>query len=476
MRAHASLLGATLALAGCGADAGGSPAPPAAHHACADQATWMLSFGGEGRRWPGHLATDASCAVVTTGAALGAPLVGGAEALPVGSGGAQYAAKVGSDGEVAWAVALGTASFVHDSPGGVSDVAVAALASGDFVVAGTLEGDLDAPGGALHAGGGAPFVARLDGARGAVVWATLLPGADTTIAGLGVDAAGRIVVAGSFSGTIDLGAGALTSAGGRDAFIARYDAAGPIAASARLGDAQDDEARSLAITPGGVVVLGGSTAGHAVDPCSGGGGCTAQPYTVSTPWLVQLDADGDVTWQQTAGAQGAGSVVRSVAVDPQGDVVAIAEGETEAISCLAPTGKLMWRMTIPTFDSSVFVDASADVYLTGAFLPSRPPDFGGGYLAADPAAPARYLAKLDELREHIYSEGFSVGEDPSGSALATDASGHVWWLVGYGAAFSTDLGPAPGPGNEGSVLLARFGAHTMLGEPRVTGKPAPGGG
>jgi hypothetical protein len=171
---------------------------------------------------------------------------------------------------------------------------------------------------------------------------------------------------------------------------------------------------------------------------------------------------------------GPGFALRSVAVDPQGDVLAVARDTAETISCRASTGKQMWSLPLPTSGSTVSADAAANVYLTGAFDPSSPPDFGGGPLAADPAGTARYLAKLDDFRDEVYSEGFSVGEDATGSAAITDASGHVWWLVGYGAAFSTDLGLAPAPGKDGSVLLARFGPDTMLGEPRGTGQPSGG--
>lgn len=59
--------------------------------------------------------------------------------------------------------------------------------------------------------------------------------------------------------------------------------------------------------------------------------------------------------------------------------------------------------------------------------------------------------------------------------LTTDTSGHVGWLVGYGSVFSTNLGPAPAPGKDGAVLLARFGPDTLLGEPRITATPPPGG-
>ena len=58
------------------------------------------------------------------------------------------------------------------------------------------------------------------GPGGASIWSQTL--AETVIQGLAIDPSSRSVVVGSFSGTIDLGSGPLTSAGGQDAFLAAF--------------------------------------------------------------------------------------------------------------------------------------------------------------------------------------------------------------------------------------------------------------
>ena len=53
---------------------------------------------------------------------------------------------------------------------------------------------------------------------------------------MAIDAAGDVIVAGMFEGTIDLGGGPLVSVGGDDLFVTRLGADGAHVASRRFGD------------------------------------------------------------------------------------------------------------------------------------------------------------------------------------------------------------------------------------------------
>jgi hypothetical protein len=226
--------------------------------------------------------------------------------------------------------------------------------------------------------------------------------------------------------------------------------------------------------------VGGSTNGHAVDPCpAGGSACEA-----TQALLLKLDAQGRVLWQQTPGAGGPLDAVTALAVDGEDDAVTVAVvdaavGGGEAVTCNAPDGEAMWSLGEPTVRSVVHIDRGSNVYLTGGFAAAAPPDFGGGPLGvakSQAALTLPYVAKLADDRSHIYSEGFSVGQDTQGGDVAADAAGALWLWMGYGAAFTTDLGAVAAPAAGGSgVLLARFGATTLMGEPKVTTQPGPGG-
>ncbi len=91
-------------------------------------------------------------------------------------------------------------------------------------------------------------------------------------AAIAVDGAGNVLVTGQFSGTVDFGGGALTNAGSRDIFLAKYDAAGAHLFSQRFGDTDFDSGAAIAVDGAGNVLVTGSFEGT-VD--FGGGALTS---------------------------------------------------------------------------------------------------------------------------------------------------------------------------------------------------------
>ena len=77
-----------------------------------------------------------------------------------------------------------------------------------------------------------------------------------------VDAAGNIFVVGTFQGAIDFGSGTpVTASSDYDAFIAKLDPDGNELWSRRFGAAGPDRIESIALTPSGDLVVGGSFSG-----------------------------------------------------------------------------------------------------------------------------------------------------------------------------------------------------------------------
>ncbi|APR82529.1 Hypothetical protein A7982_07878 [Minicystis rosea] len=188
--------------------------------------------------------------------------------------------------------------------------------NGDIAVAGGFSGILDLGGGPLACAGGADvFVAKLDPA-GIPLWAKRFGDKDDQNAyGGAIDALGRVVVGGGFSGTADFGGGVMASSGAGDAFVAMLDAAGGHLWSKRFGDASEQAAYGVRMDATGNVLLVGEISGI-VDfgggPLASAGGEDA--------FAVKLDASGAHLWSKRLGGV-SDDQAKAVAVDAMGNVV-----------------------------------------------------------------------------------------------------------------------------------------------------------
>jgi hypothetical protein len=139
---------------------------------------------------------------------------------------------------------------------------VSADGDDNVIVAGRFSGSFDLGGGALTSAGGSDlFVAKYSPA-GAHLWSKRYgDAAQQTVAYARPDASGDIFVGAGVVGTIDFGNGALSSAGAQDIFVARLTAAGSAVWARRFGDANVQLLNDLVIEPSGGVVFTGSIAG-----------------------------------------------------------------------------------------------------------------------------------------------------------------------------------------------------------------------
>ncbi len=111
--------------------------------------------------------------------------------------------------------------------------------------------------------------------------------------GIAFDANGDVILAGTFKGTIDLGGGAMTSAGDDDIFVVKLGVTGNHLWSKRFGDASTQYVTGVHVNAAGEVILSGSIQGT-VD--FGGG-----PLVVNGPdaaYIAVLDASGAHLWSR----------------------------------------------------------------------------------------------------------------------------------------------------------------------------------
>jgi hypothetical protein len=155
------------------------------------------------------------------------------------------------------------ATQVYGGPGAQQRAGIAYDGSGRLFLAGTFFGTLWAGSSQIPSLGDSDvFVARIDAQNATPVWINRYGDAfHQHIAAVAPDSRGGVVIAGGFTGTIDLAAPVLASAGGLDAFFGEIDANGSVRRARRFGDASAQNAAAVAITPHGAVLVAGDFRG-----------------------------------------------------------------------------------------------------------------------------------------------------------------------------------------------------------------------
>ena len=137
------------------------------------------------------------------------------------------------------------------------------------IIVGTFSGTMDADPAAesesLHtaAGSADAFAISLDPETGALQWVATLPcTGEATVGHTAIDASGNLLLAGGFTGTIDLDPGAADTAdaavGGSDGFVVALDSTGAHSWSTVIGGSGDDRiSASQSDGSGGVAIAGG---------------------------------------------------------------------------------------------------------------------------------------------------------------------------------------------------------------------------
>jgi hypothetical protein len=210
----------------------------------------------------GSLAADASGNLVLAGN-LDGPLDLGGPSL---GGYGLYLARLDGTGSYQWGKAC-------SASGSSFGTAATFDRNGDALVAGTFGGTIQfgaAPPLTDSSSEGA-FLVKLD-PSGNARWAKALP---TTF--VAADGVADIVVAGGFTETVDLGGGTMTSAGGKDIVLGKFDPTGAHLWSQRFGDSANQYGTAVGIMPGTnriVIAAAGSGAIDFGDGAISGDGTT----------------------------------------------------------------------------------------------------------------------------------------------------------------------------------------------------------
>lgn len=270
---------------------------------------WALGFGDSGGdQGVNGLAVDGEGGVIITGYNRFGTLDFGGGPLPGGI----FIAKLAADGGHEWSHSCGS-----DLGAGV---AVATTQDGDAVIAGYFSDTMDCGTGEVTSTAfDDVFLLRLSGATGAVSWLNTFAGTgDDMVAGVAIDSADNIFLAGSWFGSLDLEGTFFTSpVYDFDGFVTKRASDGSHIWSRSIEGAGSQIVTDLATTPlGGAIVVGNyqnsiSFSADLVLTSAGG----------ADVMMIAYGAAGNLEWAEGFGAsndQSAGAV----AVDSENRVSA----------------------------------------------------------------------------------------------------------------------------------------------------------
>ncbi len=348
-----------------------------------------------------------------------------------------FITKYNSLGAWQWTSVLGTSR---------SDYAfgLAADDGGGLYVAGCTYGNLGAN---SNSGRGDVFLAKFD-ASGVRQWTTLLGSAGNDAAyGVAADQSGAVYVAGSTSGSLVDD----PNAGGMDAFLAKYDAAGVRLWTKMLGTPGDEAAYGVAVDRSGAIYVSGSTTG----------GLGGNPNTGGMDaFLAKYDSAGTRQWTRLFGSEG-DEASYGVAADLSGAVYVAgftsgslggslnAGGDDAFLARFDSSGTLQWTALLGTpgeeTASGVAVDPAGDVYVAGSTSAGLHdnPKMGG-----DDA----FLAKYDSAGVRQWTTLLGRGGNEVACSLGSDGDGLIF-VTGH---TSGNLGSNTNAGDY-DVFLVRYG-------------------
>ncbi len=319
----------------------------------------------------------------------------------------------------AWSRAIGSTS---------ADAVKAVVrdSSGSSTVVGVLGAEVSLDGQSLAPG---LFITQF-GSTGSVRWSRALPLSGSSPVGLAVTDGGGLLVAASFSGTVQVGEQSLSSAGDSDIALLRLDSNGQPLWAKRFGGTGKDEARALAVDPEGHIHLAGNTEGIQFE------GASAPLFPPG--FIAELSSSGAYLAAQTFEG------VNAFAFDSQGHTFVTGwrdqASDTLIVDCFDTDGSLVWSHSSKAPNAGLAEGMALSVLADGSLLVAG---HFSGYLADVKDGPS---SGNDMFLLRFSSTGSLIGKKLLGgpgwdsvAGMAVDRDGNVL-LSGYTRGTSLDLG------------------------------------
>jgi hypothetical protein len=282
-----------------------------------------------------------------------------------------------------------------------------------------------------------------------------------------VDPLGNCYLTGSFDGTTTFGTTNLSSAGGSDVFVAKYDRSGTLLWVARQGGAFDDSGRGVAAdNTNGCVVTG------LLQSSSG---------SVSRDILVaRYTANGVLQWQRQPSSSSSDAGM-AVATDPNGNAYVTgwftgtatflstnitAVGSRDIfVAKYNNAGTLLWVSVIGDASADegkgIGIDTNGNAYVAGSF------NIGGGNTSND--AEKLLLTKLSSSGSMLWQRELPVSFWYFDFSGATDRAGNTWVAGGMRGNGNLNGVPVTSTGSYDGLIAKYDSAGTLVWFSQITG-------
>jgi len=416
-------------------------------------------FGDGGQQSATSLAVDASSSTIAlTGSFTNQIDLGGGV---LKSAGAEdlFVGALAADGVPLWSGRTG-------SDGPQVGTGVAFDKNGDVVLAASFVGEIRFGGDLRKSNRPNAVIVRFDPSGKPRVDRQLGDGTSFVgVGGLALDPLGDAIVGGTFSDSVNLGGETLTS-DNQSSFIAKYDSQGRHVFSVGFGGTYN-WVNAVATDPTGAILAVGQGSGtielgDASFQSSNTSGFVAKLDPAGRPLWLGLLGITDYSDAKAVATSPTGDVVmvgRFSGTVTFGDTTVSSGGDEDAyVAKLSANGKPLWfrhfgEGGLYSMANSVAVGADGHVFFTGSYAGDI--DFGGGPLPSANGFSRVYVVELDGDGNHVASRAATnTGMSPfsMGTAIALDPAGGVL-LAG---AFAGELAL------EGPTLTAQAGQDVFL--------------
>jgi len=269
-----------------------------------------------------------------------------------------------------------------------------------------------------------------------------------------VDKLGNVYSTGEFRSTVDFDPGTnsydLTSAGGSDVYVTKFNSDGEFIWARRIGNMEDDRGKSITLDSDGNVYIVGYFS-QAVDFDPGSGTSILTSYGGKDIFICKLNADGNFIWAKQIGGQDtelcrgsysdisnniyiAGYFFQTIDFDPGTSVYELTAHGSDAdafVGKLDENGDLIWAKGLGGTSNdrarSITADEFGNVYVTGRFEGTADFDPGAGNMnLVSLGLEDVFVVKLDFDGNLVWARQIGGPQTDWGRSITVDEWGNVY--------------------------------------------------